>query len=469
MAVTQNHFLHASPQLRLLSGTGFAGSVYEASRPDVVWLADGVVIEGAEGARFTRGVLHEEARLSVRANGLTSAEVPPAYVLPDPILLEGFETLTGVTAMGGSTLSLHHDTPLQGGAGLAMAGSPTASGNIGMERSLPASDPAGLGTLAYASRRHSEGSVGTGWWYMYRDGATGFVPLPSMAAFPQGWRWTAAHVSEFPALGGVTGTGGLKVRLMHQNISPFGGSFLLDGFYARANGRPSVLFTFDDQWDTHRTVALPILAAAGFKGTAYVSPGLLGSGGIKSDTAQLQKLYAAGWDLACDSWRDDSLVTGHTTASAVAEVVSIRDWLVENGMARAARHGTWPYGQFSEALIDGLLAEGFLTFRSGGMAPGFLSRFGLPRATRSNLPCRQLNQTSGNLAQALIDLERAVLRGETLIFSCHDLRPTPSSVGWTPEDFATLVAAVKARADLGQLSVLTQSELWQRDGAKGLP
>lgn len=409
VAVLQNASMQGPPHIRLLSGTGYAGSVYEATRADVEWLADGVVISGAVGPRFTRTVLHEEARLSVRANGMTSAEIPPAYVLPVPILLESFDSLTGVTAMGGSALSLDTDHPLQGSAALAMEGSPSAAGNVGMERSLPASDPTSLGTLAYASRRRSGASVGTGWWYMYRDGATGFVPLPSMASFPQGWRWTAAHVSEFSALSGLTGTGGLKVRLMHQNISPFGGSFALDGLYAKAQGRPTVLFTFDDQWDTHRTVAMPILSEAGFKGTAYVSPGLLGSGGVKSTTAQLQALYAAGWDLACDSWLDASLISGHTTASAVAEVVSIRNWLIENDMPRAANHGTWPYGHFSEDLIDGLLEQGFLTFRAGGMSPGFHSRFGLPRAMRTNLPCRQLNQTSGTLTQALADLDRAVL------------------------------------------------------------
>jgi peptidoglycan/xylan/chitin deacetylase (PgdA/CDA1 family) len=61
-------------------------------------------------------------------------------------------------------------------------------------------------------------------------------------------------------------------------------------------GSAKILFTFDDGWEGQMTNALPVLQAAGFKATAYVSQNLIDITG-KMTTTDLSTLYAAGWDI----------------------------------------------------------------------------------------------------------------------------------------------------------------------------
>ena len=459
----------AAPVIAVTSGTGYAGSVLSADLPGGAWFADGAAIPGATGQNWIRTGVCEGAAISYRIGALASNVIAPAYTLPTPVLLESFDTDTGFTVTGTMTRTVDPASKMQGAASLLVTNSSGAAQSFGITKELGTLDPAELGTLAYYLERVSPASAGNHWLYLRRQpsGYTEFVSQANQNSYAMGGRWLSAHVSEFPGFAGG-GTGLAGFRMLHQNVTPFGASFRHDALFAQAQGRPTVLFTFDDMWDTCRTVALPILSAVGMTATAYASPGLLGSGGIKMTTAQLQTLYAAGWDITCNSWLDTDL-TIVPLAEAVADVLAIRSYLVANGMPRAANHGTWPYGNFTEELVNALLAEGMISFRGAKSAHSFHTRFGIGRSHQVNLPARGLNITSGTLAQAKADVDKAVLRGETLIVYAHDLRETPSAVGWTPADFQALVDYVAVLRDAGTVSVLTQTGLWARDGAKTAP
>jgi F0F1-type ATP synthase membrane subunit c/vacuolar-type H+-ATPase subunit K len=66
-----------------------------------------------------------------------------------------------------------------------------------------------------------------------------------------------------------------------------------------------------------------------------------------------QTAYANGHDIGFDGSSDDSsLVDGHrwaTVADALANMKSNSQYLIENGMPRAARHGCWPFGSYESS------------------------------------------------------------------------------------------------------------------------
>jgi peptidoglycan/xylan/chitin deacetylase (PgdA/CDA1 family) len=114
-----------------------------------------------------------------------------------------------------------------------------------------------------------------------------------------------------------------------------------DSLYFGQKGiAPTCVLTFDtDTGPTIYSTAYPMMAAAGIKGTVYVWSG--GIGGSNITLAQLQELYAAGWSMSLHSATHPNFTT-LTDEQIATEISTNKNYLVNNGMPRAADHFAYP-------------------------------------------------------------------------------------------------------------------------------
>jgi peptidoglycan/xylan/chitin deacetylase (PgdA/CDA1 family) len=223
------------------------------------------------------------------------------------------------------------------------------------------------------------------------------------------------------------------------------------------SGAAKVIFTFDDGYKSQVTNALPIFQTAGFKATAYVSRDLIDISG-KMSTADLNTLYAAGWDIGNRTYNRQN-ITG-LDYDAIRNIYDLnKSWLTLNGWLRGLDHASYPDGQYSDLLFTALQSLGVLTGRTTDedvldtpvTAPDGLYK--LPVLTIFNDDPYYIDR-----AKAAID--EAVLKGSTIIFVIHEVEPGvpgPGSILST-EGLQEIVNYAKSYTSVGSLSNVTISE-----------
>lgn len=110
----------------------------------------------------------------------------------------------------------------------------------------------------------------------------------------------------------------------------------------------SVAITFDDGCKTDLITAAPILQAAGFHATFYITTGFVGQPGYLS-VAQLRELNSSGFEIGCHSMTHaylDDLDSQHLHS----EIVDARSRL-EDMIGRKVEHFSCPGGRFNEQAL----------------------------------------------------------------------------------------------------------------------
>ena len=128
-----------------------------------------------------------------------------------------------------------------------------------------------------------------------------------------------------------------------------------------ASNEDPVVITFDDGFESTYTIAFPIMEQYGIKGTVYVVPEWVGGPGYLT-LAQLTILHNAGWTIASHSWSHPALQT-LTTQEITTELQSTINWLNQNGFADGAYHLAYPYGQYSNNVLQVASQLGIKTAR----------------------------------------------------------------------------------------------------------
>jgi hypothetical protein len=274
------------------------------------------------------------------------------YALPTPVLLAGFETLTGVTKGGSGTMSLDTIRKVQGASALKLvgngsAGGPTATLNIGTH------DAATMGTIAAYINTNSDYTL-QAITERFRVSPTGALTTATNgisnrsfgSATWDGGYWHVWNVNEEPsvlALGHVN----MDLQIGVAQNAPIASDVTIDCVMKNAAGRPEFIIYFDDVEDSIYDIALPYMQARGVKGAIAVNPaGIDVSDGLK--LFELKACYDAGWDAVVDSYDDSDFTAMGTVAAAVANAQSIQTWLAANGMTRGADHGVFPFGTFQQ-------------------------------------------------------------------------------------------------------------------------
>jgi uncharacterized repeat protein (TIGR02543 family) len=269
----------------------------------------------------------------------------------------------------------------------------------------------------------------------------------------------------------------ILVRQAATATAPAGQPEIL--IFKAGSGQGRVLFTFDDGWQGQSTNAFPILAAAGFKATAYVNKDSVywdPDGNFVSE-ADLNSLYSAGWDIASHTTNHAALgsgpdwqgITYDNPAGWALNYLANQDWLesataTKNSWIRGARHVNYPGGLLSAQLITYLKGIGALTGRTSTW--GMQNSTGIGGDDFFNLKVVAIdNSDPWYLNNAKVALDNAVLDGTTVIFMIHrvepDLNSTPTALrGITllSATFSEIVAYASTYVKAGQLSVMTISE-----------
>lgn len=384
----------------------------------------------------------------------SSERLPP--VLPVPTLLDGLEATTGWTGTG-CTVSLDTTHTLSGTGSVMTTGDGSTASQYGTKTVTWTGTPANMGVVAAMVYRADPSKItDVGLQVVSGANSTQGMFSDGSAKFRSGWRPVAFNINEGTLTSATSQVSSVTARLKSTATGAKNSAVSFDALHFNAKGIPTVVFTFDDGYDTIVNVVKPILDAYGWKATFYCPPALLGTTG-KITLAQCQALYAAGWDIACDSWDDTAFTSMADTATALANIKQVRDFLIANGMPRGCRHWCWPNGTWSEALCTAFVGAGFLTGRTVEPQSTY-DRFGLGD-TGPTTPSKGF-QPATTLASATALIDEILRRGSTQFFHFHDVPAddNPSGIGCKVSLFRDLMAYIYPYWASGELQVLTVSQ-----------
>jgi peptidoglycan/xylan/chitin deacetylase (PgdA/CDA1 family) len=183
---------------------------------------------------------------------------------------------------------------------------------------------------------------------------------------------------------------------------------------------PAVIMSFDDGDPTVISDAFPIMQAHGLVGTAYVVSSWVGNPDLATSMtlSDLKTLYAAGWDIG-NHTVDHPSGTGLDTldlASVEAELAGCRDFLVNNGMPRAALDVAYPGGYANDTVEQAMAATGMQTGRITSWRPT-----ALPIDDGYQIPGSTTAVGTLTLAQIEHRIDQAVADGATIELIFHAL------------------------------------------------
>lgn len=297
------------------------------------------------------------------------------YVLPTPILLESFDSLTGISTSNGFS-ALDAVNKIQGTNAINMIGNGVAFANPRLDKSLAISDPAAMGTIAF--RAHVEADYNQNSLNLQFGDASTLTAGVSMS-FGSGAVdqdvWYAVHVSELTEIG-TTILGALtRWRLTQTPNNPMSSRVSVDCMMRNAGGRPTIVLTGDDCPVSQYTVAYPYMRDRGIPFHLNLPSSNVGGGGGSNLTwAQCQEMHASGLvDFGPNNTVDDqSAVTKHASvAAAVADYEACRAAIIA-GMGYTPRgidFGCYSNGDFAVSTTKSQVAA--MTQTSGSADVSF--------------------------------------------------------------------------------------------------
>lgn len=345
-----SYYTNAPASVQLTASGGVAPYTYVAHSA----LPPGLSLQGSQitGSPTTPG------RYPVRVLAYDSVDTPKIIdlafnvkALSAPVLLEGFNSLSGFSVTGG-TQSLDTTRKVQGAGMVAVQGNGTASNNPFIVKTTDTTQQTYTGTVAMYIRHYAE-SERQPFQIAPKLGRSGtyydvFTNRPGFGnARPSGGFWVAVHSSESNASLRALPPGQFDRQLnVSQNTlagyNAWSSKVGWDALMLNCAGRPTILFAFDDAENTAATVAAPYMTPYGIPGTLYLPSAEVGLNNTKLSVSQVSDLYAAGWDVACNTTDDSALTEFSTVAGAVADLSANRDYLTSHGWTRARDHFCYP-------------------------------------------------------------------------------------------------------------------------------
>lgn len=119
---------------------------------------------------------------------------------------------------------------------------------------------------------------------------------------------------------------------------------------------PSVCITFDDGCETDLMAAAPVLRAAGFHATFYVTAGFVGTPGYLS-AQQLRGLDAQGFEIGCHSMTH--LYLPDLTEPELKREILDAKFEIEQTLSHAIEHFSCPGGRYDGRTLEMARRAGF--------------------------------------------------------------------------------------------------------------
>lgn len=242
--------------------------------------------------------------------------------------------------------------------------------------------------------------------------------LSSLDGMHQGWNLITAGSGDFVAGAGASWSSLIVgVRFEVWPVAGQSASVCLDGLRCGVYASPVVVMSFDDGLMSVYSKAYPIMAARGLKGTAYiVSNDVINDTNMSLD--ELHALYAAGWDIANHTVTHPDDLSLLTTEQIAGELAGCANYLIENGMPRAAFDVAYPGGVCTSAVLEAMAATGMRTGRLVTYRP-----LALPLDEPTMLGASATDPSALTPAQIKARIDQAVRNGGVIQLLFHDIVP----------------------------------------------
>ncbi len=265
--------------------------------------------------------------------------------------------------------------------------------------------------------------------YKRADGTFMYVWLADLPA-SSSWTPYAADIT--------VPTGIISFTVLHSLVSV--GSLTLDNASlvpetAHAFASGLVSFTFDDGLISQYTQALPIINAAGLKGSFYIVTNEPASGDSGYMTwAQIKALSAAGHEIGAHT-RTHPYLTSLSAANLQSEVQGSYNDLVAQGIT--PKTFVYPYGDVNTTVENMVKTTGFSAARG--------SYFGFNDTAVDHHKMYDIRlDSSSNLATIQQYIDQAVADKRWLVFEIHDVLANSSDpYTITPAFLQSVVSYVK--------------------------
>jgi len=204
---------------------------------------------------------------------------------------------------------------------------------------------------------------------------------------------------------------------------------------------PRLMIAFDDNRSTAYDIAYPYMKDRGLLGTVFAIKNTTGLPNYMT-LANLQALYADGWAIANHtvSHAGNGLID-YDLAGQTAELSGCTDWLIANGMPRAAHHVAYPLGVYNADTMTALANLGMLTGRISTTYHQY---------TPVNNPYLLIGRTiasTDSLSTIKGVVDTAFNKGVSYQLIFHKLLTVTdgTTTWWTPANFQALIDYILAR------------------------
>jgi hypothetical protein len=307
---------------------------------------------------------------------------------------------------------------------------------------------------------------------MFSTVATDKATFPTfMRNFPRkGWHWMGGDKSMYVPAGSMDFTNIIECRLSIYNTGSVGDEQInWSNFIESDKPKAKVSWIFDDNNESDYTHAFPILASYGWVGSSAIIGSALGTGG-KLTNAQLDEMYAAGWDIVNHGWLSTAW-TGHVDKGE-QDMLDGYDAIATN-WPRGASTVVYPGGQVDDGVLDAM--EGYINDKvKVARLVGDAFSNAVPQVRKpddSNAVCIDMQlipsvaikeDNNPNVVSACTDyIDKAIVNGGYASLHGHMIVDSGATgIAANVADFIAVCDYMKAKEEAGELEVLTITQ-WQ--------
>lgn len=240
-------------------------------------------------------------------------------------------------------------------------------------------------------------------------------------------------------------------------------TLIVRGIYVQSKARPKIIVEYDKGLTGVYNYAFPLHTQYNIPGTVNVTRGDIfdngGYPGTGMTVANLQTLYAAGWDMSMRNGPTHDTFTD--LPSLTAEMSAARQWNTDRGLIRGADHCIYPVGIMTALSRPALQAAGILSART---------THGLPMQTttevgKTDMYCLPTCGFAGTasvpaFAACKSAIDKTISMGKSMIMYTHDIGQgdTIGAGGVSQNDLAAILQYLAQQRDSGLVDLVTKTQ-----------
>jgi len=414
------------------------------------WLFNGNVLDGSGNGNHGTLTGGTYINRTATRESATRSEARGNYEIKQGTLLESFQTI-GDWTRGGAAGSIAEDTEhfTEGDRSLALT---FASGtSVFYDKTISTVVRGNLPAMllkVYVPSLTNLGSVA-----LYIASVSNFSKFFSKTiqatALHEGFNYIPIAPSEWSNTGGESWSNTMVRLRIRVNATAGTPSVSFCSIHTYQYNRPKVVVTFDDSWDSQYTKAYAYMSPLGLKGTIYAIGSKLGTAGYCT-LAQLQEMYAAGWDIC--NHGSVNLTTLLTQAEQETEISGEEAYIAE--FTRSKKHYAYPNGGYDDNARNALFALGYKTART------IIDRQQANYLDEKHLITRYGVYNGTSVASAKGYIDRAIEQGSSVWLNYHLIVDSDADVSTKvlTANFNEVMDYIKAKVDARSIDCVTVSE-----------